>query len=125
MAAGLAMLNEISQPGFYETLTQRTEQLVTGITTAAAEHGIALQSNQVGSMFGLFFTDSAPVTRYQQVVDCDMERFRQFYHGMLDQGVYLAPSAFEAGFVSSKHDETTINDTIEAARRVLEKISQG
>lgn len=123
MAAGLAMLTEVSQPGFYDTLTKRTEQVVSGITGAAAKHGIAMQSNQVGSMFGLFFTDASPVTRYDQVVGCDMERFRHFYHGMLDAGVYLAPSAFEAGFVSSQHDDEAINATIVAATEVLSRLA--
>ncbi len=123
MAAGLAMLTGVSQPGFYDTLTKRTEQVVSGITGAAAKHGIAMQSNQVGSMFGLFFTDASPVTRYDQVVGCDMERFRHFYHGMLDAGVYLAPSAFEAGFVSSQHDDEAINATIVAATEVLSRLA--
>ena len=118
------MLNEISRPGFYEALTQRTQELVQGLVDAASEQGIALQSNQVGSMFGLFFTESTPVTRYQQVVDCDMDRFRHFYHGMLKQGVYLAPSAFEAGFVSSEHDDVAISATIDAAKKVFREMMQ-
>ncbi|MDX1498028.1 MAG: glutamate-1-semialdehyde 2,1-aminomutase [Salinisphaeraceae bacterium] len=124
MAAGLAMLEQVSQPGFYEALTGTTEKLVQGIVEAASRHGIVLQSNQVGSMFGLFFTEQAPVSYYQQVVDCDMDRFRAFYHGMLEEGVYLAPSAFEAGFVSSTHGDAEVAATITAADKVFTRLAQ-
>ncbi len=119
MAAGLAMLNEISQPGFYDALTARTETLVNGLEDRARASGIDLTTNQVGSMFGFFFTSDAEVSRYEQVMACDIERFKRFYHFMLDEGVYLAPSAFEAGFMSSAHGETEISKTLDAAEKAF------
>lgn len=119
MTAGLATLNKIAEPGFFDLLTQRTSQFVQGMTEAAQANGIAMSSNQAGGMFGLFFTDQTRVTRFSQVMDCDQERFKRFYHAMLDHGVYLAPSAFEAGFVSIRHDDAIIAATVEAAREVF------
>lgn len=119
MACGLATLNLISSPGFYDNLAVRTEQLVTGLQQAANESGIAMTTNHVCGMFGLFFTEQAKVTSFADVSACDGERFKRFFHGMLAEGVYLAPSAFEAGFVGSAHGEAEINETIDAARRVF------
>ena len=85
--------------------------------------GVALRANQVGAMFGLFFTDQPKVTSFSEVSACDVERFKRFFHGMLEQGVYLAPSAFEAGFVSSAHGEREIELTLEAARKVLRSLA--
>ena len=119
MAAGLANLELIQQPGFYETLSERTQALVEGIQQAADEANVPLASVAVGGMFGLFFTDLERVDHFEQAAACDIERFKRFFHGMLDAGVYLAPSAFEAGFVSSAHDEREIQQTIEAAQVVL------
>ena len=116
MAAGYACLNEITQPGIYETLTELTEMLSEGLLDAAKEAGIPLVINHVGGMFGLFFTDAASVTCYQDVMACNVERFKRFFHLMLDQGVYLAPSAFEAGFMSVAHSPEDIQKTIDAAR---------
>ncbi len=115
MAAGLKNLEIISRPGFFEDLTQRTGQLVSGILAAAEANGIALRANQVGAMFGLFFTDQPEVMRFSQVSACDLERFKHFFHGMLARGVNLAPSAYEAGFVSAMHGAAEIEQTIEAA----------
>ncbi|TNF89025.1 MAG: glutamate-1-semialdehyde 2,1-aminomutase [Gammaproteobacteria bacterium] len=115
MAAGLKNLEIISRPGFFEDLTRRTTQLVSGLLAAAEANGVALRANQVGAMFGLFFTDQPEVTSFSQVSACDVERFKQFFHGMLKRGVYLAPSAYEAGFVSAMHGEVEIEQTIEAA----------
>jgi len=115
MAAGLATLDIISVPGFFEALTQTTAQLLDGLHAAAEANDIALCSNQVGAMFGLFFTDQAEVTSFSQVSACDVERFRIFFHGMLSRGVNLAPSAYEAGFVSAAHGAAEIEQTIEAA----------
>ena len=115
MAAGLATLDIISRPGFFEALTQTTAQLLAGLHAAAEANDIALCSNQVGAMFGLFFTDQAEVTSFSQVSACDVERFRRFFHGMLARGVNLAPSAYEAGFVSAAHGAVEIEKTIEAA----------
>jgi glutamate-1-semialdehyde 2,1-aminomutase len=115
MAAGLKNLEIISRPGFFEDLTQRTGQLVSGILGAAEANGIAMCANQVGAMFGLFFTDQPEVMRFSQVSTCDTELFKKFFHGMLARGIYLAPSAYEAGFVSAMHGAAEIEQTIEAA----------
>ncbi len=115
MAAGLKNLEIISRPGFFEDLSSRTEQLVSGILAAAEANDIALRANRVGAMFGLFFTDQPEVTRFSQVGACDIERFKRFFHGMLSRGVNMAPSAYEAGFVSAMHGATEIEETIEAA----------
>lgn len=119
MAAGLATLKLISQPGFFEQLGQKVEQLVTGLRERAAAHNISLTTNHVGGMFGCFFTEETSVSNFAQVSNCDLERFKTFYHGMLQQGIYLAPSAFEAGFVSASHTEQDINATLDAAEQVF------
>jgi len=115
MAAGLKNLEIISRPGFFEQVTARTTQLVEGLLSAAETSGVALRANQVGAMFGLFFTEQPAVTRFSEVSACDVERFRRFFHGMLERGVNLAPSAYEAGFVSAAHTEQDIAQTLEAA----------
>lgn len=119
MAAGLATLKEVSAPGFFDTLGARTRQLTDGLVEVARRTKVPLSANVVGGMFGIFFTEQAKVTRYEQAVACHVERFKLFFHGMLEQGVYLAPSAFEAGFVSAAHGEREIAATLEAAERVL------
>jgi glutamate-1-semialdehyde 2,1-aminomutase len=115
MAAGLKNLEIISRPGFFEDLTRRTSQLVSGLLAAAEANGVAMRANQVGAMFGLFFTDQPEVTSFSQVSACDVDRFTRFFNGMLKRGVYLAPSAYEAGFVSAMHGAVEIEQTIEAA----------
>ncbi len=122
MAAGFACLNEVAQPGVHETLDELTSRLAEGLLEAAEEAGIPLVVNHVGGMFGIFFTDAESVTCYQDVMACDVERFKRFFHMMLDEGVYLAPSAFEAGFMSVAHSMEDINNTIDAARRVFAKL---
>ncbi|MGD8742886.1 MAG: glutamate-1-semialdehyde 2,1-aminomutase [Granulosicoccaceae bacterium] len=122
MAAGLTTLRLISEPGFYDKLAAKVEKLVNGIMVAASNAGVPMTENHVGGMFGLFFTDADQVTNFTQTSACDLERFRKFFHGMLDEGVYLAPSAFEAGFVSSAHSDADIEATIDAAARVLAKL---
>jgi len=119
MSAGLKTLQLISENGFFESLEAKTKQLVDGLQQAADEAGIPFTTNQVGGMFGFFFTEEKNIRRYAQVAKGDMERFKRFYHGMLDAGVYLAPSAFEAGFVSSAHTDADIQATIDAARKVM------
>lgn len=120
MAAGLAMLKEIQKPGMYEQLTARVEQMLTGFKAAADKHGIPFTCNKAGSMFGLFFTELQQVQCFRDVADhCDTQRFGKFFHGMLEQGVYLAPSAFEAGFMSFAHSEADIEFTIAAADKVM------
>ncbi len=122
MAAGLAMLKQISAPGFFEQLTARTGQLLAGLKAQAEAAGIPFTTSQVGGMFGLFFTADAQVTSYAQATTCDVARFQTFFHLMLEEGVYLAPSAFEAGFVSSAHGEAEIEATIAAAGRCFARL---
>ena len=121
MAAGLATLDLIAAPGFHADLAAKTQRLCDGLVAAAREAGIPLTANHVGGMFGIFFT-SETVTSYAQAVACDVERFKAFFHGMLAEGVYLAPSAFEAGFMSSAHSEEDIEATLAAARKVFARI---
>ncbi|MPQ76900.1 glutamate-1-semialdehyde 2,1-aminomutase [Hydrogenovibrio sp. JE_KL2] len=122
MAAGLKTLELISQAGFFEALEAKTTKLVAGLQSAADDAGIDFTTNQVGAMFGYFFSTEKNIRRFAQVAKGDMERFKKFYHGMLDEGVYLAPSAFEAGFVSSAHTDADIDNTIAAARRVMKTL---
>ncbi|QQD22942.1 glutamate-1-semialdehyde 2,1-aminomutase [Oceanospirillaceae bacterium ASx5O] len=120
MAAGLAMLKAIQKPGFYDQLTARVQLLLNGLQAAADAHGIPFTHNSAGSMFGFFFTGLKAVNTFRDVADhCDGARFNQFFHGMLKEGVYLAPSAFEAGFMSIAHSEQDILETIVAADRVM------
>jgi len=119
MAAGLATLERLEEDGFYEALGERTRSLAGGLASVAAEAGIPLATEHAGGMFGFVFTDERPVRRYDQVAGADLERFRSFFHGMLERGIYLAPSAFEAGFVSAAHTEEDVARTLEAAREAL------
>jgi glutamate-1-semialdehyde 2,1-aminomutase len=118
MAAGLAMLELIQAPGFHEALTERTVKLTDGILAAAGRAGVPFSVNRVGGMFGLFFTGET-VESYAQATRADVDAFNRFFHGMLERGVYLAPSAFEAGFVSSAHDDDVIAATVAAAGEVF------
>ncbi len=115
MSAGLQTLELISAPGFFDALSAKVETLTQGIRQAADAAGIPLAENHVGGMFGLFFTDQPQVSDFAGATGCDQERFKAFFHAMLDRGVYLAPSAFEAGFVSAAHSENDIEATIAAA----------
>jgi glutamate-1-semialdehyde 2,1-aminomutase len=115
MAAGLATLELIEKPGFYEALSAKTEKLMSGLQAEADPAGIGFTTNRVGGMFGLFFTAKDRVTSFADVMQCDQDRFKRFFHAMLSEGVYLAPSAFEAGFVSAAHGEQEINATLEKA----------
>jgi len=119
MAAGLKTLDLISADNFFEDLNKKVNTLVDGILQKAAEHNIAMTQNIVGGMFGLFFSDADKVTNFEQATQCNVERFQKFYHGMLEQGIYLAPSAYEAGFVSTMHSDEDIQATIDAADKVL------
>ena len=119
MAAGLTTLNIISQPGFYEALSKQTEKLVKGLEERAAKANIPLTTNQAGAMFGFFFTEDKNISTFEQVSACDAERFKKFYHGMLEEGVYLAPSSYETGFVSSTHSDEDIEKTLDAAEKVF------
>lgn len=119
MAAGLKTLELISQPGFYENLTEKTKNFALGMQERAKQAGIPLSVNYVGGMFGLFFSSEAKITRFAQVMQCDTELFKRFFHAMLAEGVYLAPSAFEAGFVSAAHTDEDLAQTLDAASRVF------
>lgn len=118
MAAGLAMLKLIQEPGFHDRLTAATAKLCAGFEAAAKDAGVAVTTNQVGAMFGLFFT-SEKVETYAQATACDIPAFNRFFHAMLERGVFLAPSAYEAGFVSSAHDDAVVDATLEAAREAF------
>jgi glutamate-1-semialdehyde 2,1-aminomutase len=122
MAAGLATLEGLAAPGFHERLAASTDRLVHGIKDAADKAGVPLSTNHVCGMFGLFFTSDRRVTSYAEATACDVERFKRFFHGMLGEGVYLAPSAFEAGFVSAAHTDADIDATVAAAARVFARI---
>ena len=123
MASGLATLDIVSQDGFYEPLFQRTQALCDGIQAEADKAGIPFTTNYAGTMFGLFFTEAEHVQNYQQVMACDTDRFKRFFHSMLKQGVYLAPASYEAGFMSSAHTDADIQNTIAAAARAFAEIA--
>lgn len=123
MAAGLAMLDLVSEPGFHDALEAASNALCDGLEAAAREAGVPFTTTRVGGMFGLFFTDQAYVDTYAQAVACDTAAFNRFFHAMLARGVYLAPSAFEAGFMSSAHDDAVIDATLEAARGAFAELA--
>ncbi len=118
MAAGLATMKLIGEPGFFERLAATTQKLVTGMQQAAREINIPFCAASVGGMFGLYFAPQIP-TSYQEIMACDVNHFNRFFHAMLDQGINLAPSAFEAGFVSAAHSDADIDATIEASRKAF------
>jgi glutamate-1-semialdehyde 2,1-aminomutase len=118
VAAGLATLKLVQEAGFYDRLAARTRQLVEGLSDVAKEAGVSFSAQSVGGMFGVYFSEKCPVS-YAEVMRSDKEAFNRFFHVMLDEGVYLAPSAFEAGFVSAAHGDAEIANTLEAARRAL------
>jgi len=122
MAAGLKTLELIAQPGFYQTLTAKTDKLTTGLKERAAQAGISFTTNSVGGMFGLFFTDASQVSSFSQVMQCDQLTFKRFFHAMLTQGIYLAPSAFEAGFVSAAHTDADLNQTLDIAEAIFQTL---
>jgi glutamate-1-semialdehyde 2,1-aminomutase len=118
MAAGLAMLDLVQTPGFHDTLERRTHALCDGLEAAARDAGVAFTTNRVGGMFGMFFS-ADKVNTYAQAIACDVAMFNRFFHAMLERGVYLAPSAFEAGFMSSAHGDAEIATTLDAAREAF------
>ncbi|MCP1659951.1 glutamate-1-semialdehyde 2,1-aminomutase [Neisseria perflava] len=123
VAAGLKTLEIIQRPGFYENLTERTEQLVNGFKAAAADNGIDFTADSVGGMFGLYFADHTP-QNYADMAKSDTEAFKHFFHGMLERGVAFGPSAFEAAFVSAAHTPEIIEETIAIARDVFQSMSR-
>jgi glutamate-1-semialdehyde 2,1-aminomutase len=122
MSAGLATLELLSEAGFYDTLSAKAKALCEGLEGAARDAGVAMTTNQVGGMFGFFFTDRR-VSSFAEVTACDADKFKSFFHHMLERGVYLAPSAFEAGFISVTHGDQDIAETIQAAAAALKEIS--
>ena len=108
----------IQAPGFHEKLTASAKRLVNGLSNAAKEAGVAFSAQSVGGMFGVYFSEKAP-TSFEEVMKSDKDAFNHFFHAMLDQGFYLAPSAFEAGFVSAAHTDADIDATIAAAKKVF------
>ena len=119
MAAGLATLKLIQEPGFHDKLADKAAKLCDGMRERASAAGIPLTTNQVGAMFGFFFSEEESISSFQQVTQCNIEQFQIFYRGMLSQGVYLAPSAYEAGFVSGAHTDKEIDATLDAAEKVF------
>jgi glutamate-1-semialdehyde 2,1-aminomutase len=122
MTAGLRTLELIGEPGFFDRLGENTAKLTEGLQAAAEASGVPFTTNSQGGMFGFFFSEESPVRYYRQVTACDPARFKAFFHGMLAAGIYMAPSAFEAGFVSIAHSDEDIETTIEAARSVMGKL---
>ncbi len=122
MTAGLLTLSMIERPGFYEQLKHQTEKLTQGMTELAQTFDIPFQIKSIESIFGIFFSNQEKLDDYDAVAHCDIELFKKFFHGMLEEGIYLAPSAFEAGFISSAHGDHEIELTLAAAKRVFEKI---
>ncbi|CAH1190238.1 glutamate-1-semialdehyde 2,1-aminomutase [Candidatus Nitrotoga sp. BS] len=118
VAAGLATLELVQQPDFYEHLSVSARQLTEGLEQAAKQHGVDFSAQSIGGMFGLYFRATSP-TSYAEVMTCDKDAFNRFFHAMLDEGIYMAPSAFEAGFVSSAHTDADIAQTIAAANKIF------
>lgn len=124
MAAGIALLGKLREPGFHEALSQRVETLCHGLQERAAAAGVAMITQRVGGMFGLFFTSQSRVDNFAQATACDAEAFRRFFSAMLDHGVYLAPSAYEAGFMSSAHTPEDIQNTLNAAEKAFSSMAR-
>jgi len=122
VTAGLTTLREISKPVFFEALTDKTAALLTGLKARADAAGIPFTTNQVGGMFGCFFSEDEKISHFSQVMACDTERFKHYFHQMLDSGIYLAPSAFEAGFVSAAHGDVELQLTLDAAEKAFARI---
>lgn len=123
VACGLATLHEIQQPDFYKRLSEQTAKLVKGLGAMAKKHGVAFSAQSIGGMFGIYFRGKCP-TSFSEVMECDADRFKTFFHAMLDNGVYLAPSIFEAGFVSITHDDSVIARTLEAADKAFAEVKR-
>lgn len=121
VACGLATLKAIQEPGFYDRLSIQTAKLISGLVQIAKEEGVAFSGQCTGGMFGIYFRPTCPAS-FKEVMECDTEKFKTFFHAMLDNGVYLAPSTFEAGFVSITHDDSVLNKTFEATRKAFKEV---
>lgn len=124
MRAGLAMFKHLRQPDFYERLNAKMTRLLTGLQQAADEVGIAFKTEQAGGLFGIYFTEQSEISSFDHILACDIEAFKTFFHGMLERGVNLAPSAFEAGFISIAHSDEDIDYTIAMAKEVFEQMKK-
>ena len=124
MRAGIEMFKHLRQENFYSDLSAKLAKLLTGFKQVAQEEGIALKTEQIGGMFGLYFTDQTEITSFDDILKCDVNAFKQFFHGMLDRGIHFAPSAVEAGFISSAHSDEDIAYTIAAAKAVFAEMKQ-
>jgi glutamate-1-semialdehyde 2,1-aminomutase len=124
VAAGLATLKRVLEPGFFERLGETTRALADGLAARAARAGVPFSAASLGGMFGLFFR-AAPPANFREVMQADKERFNRFFHGMLERGVYFAPSAYEAGFVSSAHGSAELERTFAAAEEVFGRLAAG
>ena len=127
MRAGIAMFEDLTVAGFYEELAAKVDHLINGIQAAADKHGINLRTNKLGGMFGIFFvtdSDTATPLNFDDVTACDMDKFNTFFHGMLDRGIYLAPSAYEAGFMSIKHSSDDLDKSVEAAEEIFTEMAK-
>jgi glutamate-1-semialdehyde 2,1-aminomutase len=122
MAAGLASLTQLEDPELYPNLFAKVGKLTSGLQERADAAGIPFTTNKAGSMFGFFFSKDQHITSYQQATECNMEHFRKFYHSMLKQGIYMAPSAFEAGFMSAAHSDADLDETLAAAERAFAEL---
>jgi glutamate-1-semialdehyde 2,1-aminomutase len=122
VAAGLTTLKLVQAPGFYTALTKAAKKMTDGLVAVAHGAGIKFSAQNVGGMFGVYFS-ATPPTSYAEVMQCDKEAFNRFFHAMLDEGIYLAPSAFEAGFVSAAHSDDDIEATLKAAKKAFSKIN--
>ncbi len=118
VAAGLATLKQVQQPGFYEALSEKTRRLVDGLSASAKSCGINFSAQSIGGMFGIYFSKQAP-TSFAEVMQCDKDAFNRFFHAMLNEGIYFAPSAFEAGFVSARHGDAELSKTLAAADKIF------
>jgi glutamate-1-semialdehyde 2,1-aminomutase len=123
MAAGLKTLELISKLDFFKSLEEKTNKLTQGISEVANDLNIPFTTNHVGGMFGFFFSNDSKIDSFEKVMNCNQELFNKFFHGMLEEGIYFAPSSFEAGFVSSSHSNENIESTIDAAKKVLSKLN--
>jgi len=123
MAAGLATLRELAKPGFYDVVTAAAKRFTDGVKAAADQHGIPLCTAQAGSMFGIFFSDKPKVSSFAEATTCNLEHFQAFYHAMLAEGVYMAPSAYEAGFVSAAHSDDVVDASVAAAERAMQTLA--
>lgn len=123
MAAGLAALELLTDEAQYQQLEQRAKDLMDGFQQLADKHGVPLTTNQAGGMFGFFFTDAEKVTTFEQATQCNMEHFKTFYHAMLELGIYLAPSAYETGFMSFAHSDSDIQETLRCADIAFAKLT--